>query len=145
MNVDLFGNIIVEEKPYEVKVQKKNPFDYTKDIGDKSYPDDFKDYNPWLTNSSFSQRKDTIIYANEMNKYHQLSHRAQFDFYYHSLPKKKYFAKWAKAVKSEYTDAIMWYFDVSYKVAKQYEKVLKKEQMESITDKYNNRKGGKNA
>ena len=143
MNVDLFGNIIVEEQPYEVKVQKKNPFDYTKDIGDKSYPDDFKDYNPWLTNSSFSQRKDTIIYANEMNKYHQLGHREQFDFYYHSLPKKKYFAKWAKAVKSEYTDAIMWYFDVSYKVAKQYEKVLKKEQMESITIKYNNRKGGK--
>ena len=78
-----------------------------------------------------------------MNKYHQLSNKAQFDFYYHSLPKNKYFAKWAKAVKSDYTDAIMWYFEVSYKVAKQYEKVLKKEQMESITERYNNRKGGK--
>ena len=144
MEIDLFGNIIMEEPEYDVKPTKKNPFDYTKDIGDKTYPDDFSGYNEWLTNSSFSQRKDTVLYANEMNKYYELTPKAQFDFYYHALPKKKYFAKWAKAVKSDYTDAIMWYFEVSYKVAKQYERVLKKEQMQSITDKYNKRKGGKN-
>lgn len=143
MNIDLFGNIIVEEEEYVAKVTKKSPFDYTNDISNKTYPDEFKDYNPWLTNSSFSQRNDTVIYANEMNKYHQLDNKAQFDFYYHALPKKKYFAKWAKAMKSEYTDAIMWYFDVSYKVAKQYEKVLKNEQLGTIIEKYNNRKGGR--
>lgn len=143
MKVDLFGNVIVEEPEYVATVTKKSPFDYTKDIGDKTYPDDFKDYNPWLTNSSFSQRKDTVFFANEMNKYYELGHREQFDFYFYALPKKKYFAKWAKAVKSDYTESIMWYFDVSYKVAKQYEKVLKKEQMDTIKDKYNNRKGGK--
>lgn len=143
MEINLFGEVIVPEEEIDVKIIKKSPFDYTKDIGDKTYPEDFKDYNPWLTNSSFSQRKDTVLYANEMNRYYELSSKTQFDFYYHALPKKKYFAKWAKAVKSEYTESIMWYFDVSYKVAKQYEKVLKKEQMDTIKDKYNNRKGGK--
>lgn len=143
MNIDLFGNIIVEEEEYVLKVTKKSPFDYTNDISNKTYPDDFKDYNPWLANLSFSQRNDAVFYANEMNKYHQLGNREQFDFYYYAMPKKKYFAKWAKSVKSNYTDSIMWYFEVSYKVAKQYEKVLKKEQMETIKDKYEKRKGGR--
>lgn len=143
MEIDIFGNLIVEEEVYEAKVTKKSPFDYNSDISDKNRPDDFKDYNPYLTNASFSQRKDTVIYANELNKYHQLGNREQFDFYYYSLPKKKYFAKWAKAVKSDYTDSIMWYFEVSYKVAKQYEKVLKKEQMDTIKNKYETRKGGR--
>jgi len=145
MNIDLFGNIIVEEQEVEVKRTKRSPFDYTNDIANKTYPESFDDYNAFLTNASFSQRKDTVIYANEMNKYHMLDDRAQFDFYYHSLPKKKYFAKWAKQVKTEYTDSIMWYFDVSYKVAKQYEKVLKKEQMDSIKVRYEKKHGGKNA
>ena len=143
MNVDLFGNLILEEETYEPQVTKRSPFDYTNDISNKTRPDDFRDYNPYLTNASFSQRKDTVIFANEMNKYHQLGKQEQFDFYYYSMPKKKYFAKWAKAVKSEYTDSIMWYFEVSYKVAKQYEKVLKKEQMDSIKERYETRKGGR--
>ena len=145
MEIDLFGNIIVEEQEYEVKRVKRSPFDYTNDIANKTYPESFDDYNAFLTNASFSQRKDTVIYANELNKYHMLNERAQFDFYFHSLRKKKYFAKWAKKVKSEYTDSIIWYFDVSYKVAKQYEKVLKKEQMDTIKDKYDKKEGGRNA
>ena len=143
MNVDLFGNIIVEEQEVNITTYKRSPFDFNNDISDKNYPDEFKDYNPFLTNASFSQRKDTVIYANELNKYHTLGKREQFDFYYYTLPKKKYFAKWAKAVKSDYTDSIIWYFNVSYKVAKQYEKVLKKEQMDMILEKFNNRKGGR--
>lgn len=144
MEIDLFGNLIVEE-PEEVvlKPTKKNPFDYTKDIGDKTYPDDFSGYNPWLTNSSFSQRKDTVLHANEVNKYYDLPERAQFDFYYYSLPKKRYFAKWAKAVKSDNTDAIMAYYNVGPNIALEYEKTLKKEQITTIVDWYSKREGGR--
>lgn len=145
VEVNLFGEIIVEEPELDIKPIKRSPFDYNNDIANKTYPESFDDYAPYLANLSFSQRKDTIIYANELNKYHMLGKREQFDFYYHSLPKKKYFAKWAKAVKSEYTDSIMWYFNVSYKVAKQYEKVLKKEQMDTIKEKYNKKEGGTSA
>ena len=145
MNIDLFGNLIIEEEEYDVKSIKRSPFEYTKDIGNKTYSEDFKDYIPYLTNASFSQRKDTVIYANELNKYHMLSNRAQYDFYYYSLPKKQYFAKWAKMVKTDYTDSIKWYFNVSYKVAKQYEKVLKKDQLDTIKDKYDKKEGGRNA
>lgn len=143
MNVDLFGNLIVEEVEEVIKPKKPNPFEYTTAIGEKKYPSDFDGYSPWLTNSGFSQRKDTVFYANEINKYHQLSNRAQFDFYYYSLPKKKYFAKWAKAVKSDNTDAIMEYYNVGPQKALEYEKVLKKEEIESIKDWYSNHKGGR--
>ena len=145
MEVDLFGNLIVSEEPIDVKVKKRSPFEYTNDIGKKTYSDDLTDYNAFLTNASFSQRKDTVIYANEMNKYHMLGNRPQYDFYFYSLPKKAYFAKWAKKVKTDYTESIIWYFNVSYKVAKQYEKVLKKEQMDTIKAKYDKREGGRNA
>lgn len=143
MQVDLFGNLIVEEIVETPKIAKKNPFDYIKYIGDKKYPDDFSGYNAWLTNAGFSQRKDTIFYANEINKYHQLGDREQFDFYYHSLAKKQYFAKWAKGVKSDNTDAIMAYYNVGNHEAIEYEKVLKKEQIESIKDWYSTREGGR--
>ena len=143
MNVDLFGNLIVEEVIETPKVVKKSPFEYTTAIGEKKYPDDMSGYNPWLANSAFSQRKDTVIYANEINKYHQLGNREQFDFYYYSLPKKKYFAKWAKAVKSQHSDAIMEYYNVGPKKAEEYEKVLTAAQIEIIEEWYNNHKGGR--
>lgn len=144
MNIDLFGNLIVEEPEIEApKAQKISPFEYTTAIADKKYPDNFDGYNAWLTNSSFSQRQDTVFYANEINKYHRLGDREQFDFYYYSLPKKKYFAKWAKADKSKNTDAICFYYSVSAKVAEQYEKVLNDVQIKHINSWFNNKEGGK--
>ena len=78
-----------------------------------------------------------------MNKYSELPEVAQFDFYYYSLPKKNYFAKWAKRLKTEETEMIMEYFKVSYKVAKQYEKILQSKQIKQIKEWYETRKGGK--
>lgn len=143
MNIDLFGNVIVEETEESVKPQKISPFEYTNAISNKQYPVDMSGYNAYLTNLSFSQRDDTVFYANEMNKFHQLSEQEQFDFYYYALPKKKYFAKWAKAVKSENTEMIMAYFNVSLKVAKQYEKILREQELAKIKIWYENKNGGK--
>lgn len=143
MNVDLFGNLIVEEVEEVFKPIKKNPFDYVGYIGDKKYPDDLTGYNSWLINSGFSQRKDTVFAANEMNKYHNLGDREQFDFYYHSLPKRKYFAKWAKSTKSDCQAAIMAYYHVGPQKADEFERVLKKDQIKSIIDWYVNKEGGR--
>ena len=56
-----------------------------------------KGYAPFLTNKSLSYFTDTILYANEMNRYHFLDKKLQYEFYLNSLRKKKRFAKWAKA------------------------------------------------
>jgi len=112
-------------------------------ISNKKYPETLNGYNSFLTNLGFSQRQETVLYANELNKYSNLTDKAQFDFYYHSLPKRNYFAKWAKHMKNENTQMIMEYFKVSYKVAKQYEKILQDEQLNQIKKWYDTRKGGK--
>jgi hypothetical protein len=143
MQIDLFGNVIVEETEEEVKVTKPSPFEYTAAIADKNYPESLEYYDPWLTNLSFSQRNDTIFFANEINKYHQLGNKEQFDFYYYGLPKKKYFAKWAKKMKSDNTHMIMDYFNVSFKVAKQYEQILRPQELDKIKNWFENKKGGK--
>jgi hypothetical protein len=143
MQIDLFGNVIVEEVEEEVKVVKPSPFEFNNAIANKIYPESTEHYDPWLTNLAFSQRDDTIFFSNELNKYYFLSNKEQFDFYYYGLPKKKYFAKWAKKVKSENTKLIMEYFDVSYKVAKQYEQILRPEDLAKIKKWCENKKGGK--
>ena len=143
MQIDLFGNVIQKQEEYEVDISVDSPFTYMNNIANKKYPDSMDGYNPFLTNLGFSQRKDAVLYANEMNKYSELPVQAQFDFYYYSLPLKNYFAKWAKKVKTEDTEMVMEYFKVSYKVAKQYEKILKDKQLKQIKEWYENRKGGK--
>lgn len=143
MQIDLFGNIIQEEVDYTPKEDKESPFVYMNYISKKQYPEDFSGYSSFLTNLGFSQRQDTVLYANELNKYHELEDKAQFDFYYHALPKKNFFTKWAKNMKTKDTEMIMEYFKVSYKVAKQYEKILLAPQIKQIQEWYENRKGGK--
>lgn len=143
MKLDLFGNIIDEPKEEVVKVSKPSPFDFVNNIANKKYPTDLRGYNPYITNAAFSQRKDLVLYANEMNMNFNLPERAQFDFYYNALPKKNLFAKWAKMDKRETTDMVMEYFGVSYKVAKQYERVLDDTAMKKIQEWYQKRLGGK--
>ena len=41
-------------------------------------------------------RSDTIFYANEIDQYAEIPKLLQFEFYLHSVPRKRRFAKWAK-------------------------------------------------
>ena len=93
MEIDLFGNIIQKEVESDVKPTNESPFVYMTAIQNKTYPNDFAAYSPFLTNLGFSQRSETVLFANELNKYVDLGEREQFDFYFHALPKKNYFSK----------------------------------------------------
>ena len=143
MEIDLFGNIIQKEAEFDTKPTNESPFVYMTAIQNKTYPNDFAAYSPFLTNLGFSQRSETVLFANELNKYADLGEREQFDFYFHALPKKNYFSKWAKGMKTEKTQIIMDYFKVSYKVAKQYEKILQDKQLKQIEQWSKSHKGGK--
>jgi len=143
MKTDLFGNIIHEEEEVSVKQTKPSPFSFINNISSKKYPDgSFDDYVPYLTNLSFSQRKDTIFYANEMNKNVEMSKKMHFDFYFHSLPKRNYFAKWAKNSEDN-LESIKEYYGCSSNVAKQYAKTLTEDQKKQISEWFKKSKGGK--
>lgn len=144
MNVDLFGNLIVEDVEVVTKIQKPSPFSFSTNVASKKYPESMDGYSAWLMNAMYSQRTDTVFHSNEMNKYSLLPEKAQFDFYYYSLPKKNFFAKWAKADTVEHSGAVCSYYGCSEKEAHQYLKVLTNDQVIEIVEWAKQSKGGTN-
>jgi len=97
-----------------------------------------KDYVPFLTNKSLSYFTDTLLYANEMNRYHFLDKRLQYEFYLNSIRKKKRFAKWAKADDNDEVMMVQEYFKFSPQKAKAALKVLTPTQKNIIKHKMEN-------
>lgn len=147
MKLDLFGSVIVEapEELTTPKAAKRSPFEFIKAFGDKRALPDLQGYNAWLINSAMSMRKDTVFYANEMNKYYNLTDQMQHDFYLNGLPGKgkNYHAKYAKASKDQAIPMISDYFKVSQRVARDYLRVLTDEQIQKIVDITSAQEGGK--
>ena len=94
-----------------------------------------KMYNAFIVNRGFTNFEDTILHANEMNMRHDLFGGAQFDYYRSFLRKRKRFSKWPKADKDKDLDAIQEVYQCNRTVAKQYLKVLNKEQLETVHDR----------
>ena len=124
-----------------------NPFDYVnsinftkKNLMKNTANDELaeKDYVPFLTNKSLSYFTDTLLYANEMNRYHFLDKRLQYEFYLNSIRKKKRFAKWAKAEDNNDVMMVQEYFKFSPQKAKAALKVLTPTQKNIIKHKMEN-------
>jgi len=101
-----------------------------------------KDYVPFIVNRSLSYFPDTIMYANEMNHYPDLSNQQQFSFLIHSISKKKRFSKWApKESVSEDLENVCAFYGYSKREAKGILNILSEGQLSYIREKQN--KGGK--
>lgn len=109
-------------------------FDWLNSINTKTEVDDtsFKTYNPWMVNRGLSLFPDTVLWANEMNKYYHLDHDMQYEFLYGAVTKKKRFTKWPKKDKSEHIDLIKEYYGVSNRKAIEYLSILSEDQLELI-------------
>ena len=94
-----------------------------------------KSYAPYLTNKSLSYFTDTLLYANEMNKYHFLDNKLQNEFFLNSIRKKKRFAKWAKADSNDDLVMISEYYQISLSKAKDAIRILSHEQLSTIRNK----------
>jgi|TARA_B110000467_G_scaffold157976_1_gene173454 hypothetical protein len=77
-----------------------------------------KDYNAFMVNRGLSYFPDTVLYANEMNKYHHLDSRLQFDFLINIVRKRNRFSKWNKSSESEDINAIKIYYGYSNEKAR---------------------------
>ena len=97
-----------------------------------------KGYAPYLTNKSLSYFTDTLLYANEMNRYHFLDNKLQYEFYLNTLRKKKRFAKWAKADNNDEVMMVQEYYKFSPQKAKAALNVLSPEQKDIIKHKMEN-------
>ena len=100
-----------------------------------------KQYNSFMVNRGLSYFRDTVIYANEMNKHHHLDSRLQFDFLINIIRKKKRFSKWNKPKIIDDLDIIKEYYGYSNEKARSAHKLLSPDQLNEIRKKVY--KGGK--
>lgn len=100
---------------------KMSPFDITSHINEKKGVLDVEEvgYSAYVINKVLSNTIDSVLFANEMNRYWEIPTQQQYDFYYHGLPKKKRFGKWHKNQDdTESLDLIQEYYGYSRKRAK---------------------------
>ena len=124
-----------------------NPFEYLNSINyskNDIMVDDIaeKHYNSFMVNRSLSYFPDTVMFANEMNRWHHLDSRLQFDFLINTIRKRKRFSKWIKPNKENDIDVIKEYYGYSNEKARQALSVLSPEEITIIRNKVN--KGGRN-
>lgn len=91
-------------------------------------------YPAFMINRAFSQTSDTILAANAMNAASKLPGNMQYDFLMHAIPKKKRFAKWAKAESSERIDIIMSAYDVGVVKAREYSRLISDSDLEKLKE-----------
>jgi hypothetical protein len=123
-----------------------NPFDFANAINyskQNIMVDDLteKSYNGFMVNRSLSYFPDTVLAANEMNRYHQLDSRLQFDFLINIIRKRKRFSKWNKQKIEDDVKIVAEYYGYSNQKALQVLALLSPKQLEQLRQKVN--KGGR--
>ncbi len=110
-----------------INYSKKNLIDEDPDL-EKKYP-------AYIINRCMSGHLDAIMYANEMNLYHNLSSKLQYDFLLNILRSKKRFSPWVKKEELKNLDYVKRYYGYSDEKAKQVLPLLSKEQLTFIQEK----------
>jgi len=95
-----------------------------------------KEYSPYVINRCLSGHLDCIMFVNEMNKYHFLPKKIQYDFLLNSLRTKKRFAPWLRKDTIKDLDNVKRYYGYSDEKAKQALRILSKKQLNFIQSKF---------
>jgi hypothetical protein len=101
-----------------------NPFEYLNTINTTKKDimvDDAaeKSYNAYMVNRSLSYFNDSVLYANEMNKYHHLDNKLQYHFLINSIRPRKRFSKWMKKSDPDSVEVVKEYYGYSNEKARQ--------------------------
>ena len=110
-----------------INYSKKNLIDEDPDV-EKKYP-------AYIINRCMSGHLDAIMYANEMNLYHNLSPKLQYDFLLNILRSKKRFSPWVKKEELQNLDYVKRYYGYSNEKAKQVLPLLSKKELTFIQEK----------
>jgi len=101
-----------------------------------------KKYAPFIINRCLSMFYDTIMHSNEMNGYHFLPKKMQFDYFINSIRERRRFGgKWLSQKKVKDLELLKEYYGYSNSKAKEALSILTNDQLENI--KLNLEKGGR--
>lgn len=114
-----------------------NPFNYVTSINysKKDVMEDEKTYNSYMVNRSLSYFSDTVVLANEMNRYHHLDNRLQYQFLINIVRKRKRFSKWLKPEVENDIELVKEYYGYSNEKARQVMPLLSPSQIATIKKK----------
>ena len=101
-----------------------------------------KEYPPYIINRCFSGHIDTLMFANEMNKYNFLPKKLQYDFFINIVRPKKRFSPWLRKEKIDTLELVKKYYHYNDEKARSALKLLSEEQLEFIKQRM--KTGGKN-
>ena len=106
-----------------------NSINFNKEDLIKENPHIVKQYPPFIINKCLSGHLDSVLFANEMNKYHFLDKDMQYKFYLNILRKRKRFSPWIRKDKDSDLDIVKSYYGYSNEKARQVMKILSTEQI----------------
>ena len=104
-------------------------------------PEAISSYPPYIVNRCLSGHLDTVLFANEMNRYSNLDKDMQYSFFLYTLRKRKRFSPWLKKEQVEDLDLVKKHYGYSNEKAKVAVSLLTKTQLEYIRNKHD--MGGK--
>lgn len=130
-------------------MSKLSPFDFLNSInGGSRSPDLFgesrkvsegaqmdsveKQYVPFMVNRGLSYFRDTVVYANEMNRLYRLPGIMQYDFLKNIIRPSKRFSKWFKMEEDEDVKVIMEAYGYSYIQARKVLQNFSLDQLDEI-------------
>ena len=125
---------------YELK-DWLNSINLTKENLIADAPDMISSYPPYIVNRCLSGHLDTVLFANEMNKYSNLDKDLQYAFLLYTLRKRKRFSPWLKKEQVDDLDLVKKHYGYSNEKAKVALTLLTKTQIEHIRNKHD--MGGK--
>ena len=118
-----------------------NSINFTKENLIEDDPEAIKSYPPYIVNRCLSGHLDTILFANEMNKYSNIDKDLQYSFLLYTLRKRKRFSPWLKKEQIENLDLVKKHYGYSNEKARIAVNLLPKTQIEHIRNKHD--MGGK--
>ena len=118
-----------------------NSINFNKDNLIEEDPETISSYPPYIVNRCLSGHLDTVLFANEMNKYSNLDKDMQYSFFLYTLRKRKRFSPWLKKEQVDDLDLVKKHYGYSNEKAKVAVSLLTKTQLEYIRNKHD--MGGK--
>jgi len=86
---------------------------------------DEKSYPAFMVNRALSNHRDTVLIANEMNRFPSLDNKLKYDFYLNIIrAAKRPYTKWHKKAQSDDFDAVKEYYGYSDAKALEALKIL---------------------
>lgn len=99
-------------------------------------------YVPFVVNKSLSYFPDTVLYANEMNRYSSIDNKLQFSYLLNSIRPAKRFAKWVKREDVESVELVKQFYGYNTEKAVQVVSLLTSDNLHYIKQKLE--RGGNN-